>query len=75
MESVKKSVMVCSVEVMVGSIIRPTYSKAVGELKTYGDCQVEAIQLGQMGSDFVLRVKLLEGGYRSFFASQIKSLN
>ncbi len=70
-----QSVKVCSVEVMVGSIIRPTYSKAVGELKSYGDCQVEAIQPSKLGSDFVLRVKLLDGGYRSFFASQIKSLN
>jgi len=68
-----KSVKVCSVEVMVGSIIRPTYSKTPAETKEY-HCEVEDIQPSKSGTDSILRVKLLEGGYRSLLVSQIKSL-
>jgi len=69
----KKSIIVCSVEVMVGSIIKPTYSKVPTETKVY-HCEVEDIQPSKSGTDSILRVKLLDGGYRSLLVSQITEL-
>lgn len=65
-------VKVCSVDVLVGSLIRATYNKG-GEVKGYS-ARVEAIEPSKSGVDQILRIALLEGGYRSLLVSQIETL-